>query len=209
MIKEWPGFEAGEGVYDHVIRYLAGDYKLFARMREGDQYPNACRGAVGPFDRRLSAAAKNGERIIRGSEDYERLKGSMVPPYDTGKFPNKWRKISRGQPVRTIGAHLGKDGYSHIHYDSKQARTISVREAARLQSIPDGFRFAGAMNAAFRQIGNAFPPLLDRAMAAKMVKSLQASAGACPSGAGGRKTNGAGSAARGCASGAPETAGGA
>jgi DNA (cytosine-5)-methyltransferase 1 len=57
-------------------------------------------------------------------------------------------------------AHLGKDSYSHIHYDSEQARTISVREAARLQSFPDGFVFNGSMNSAFRQIGNAVPPLL-------------------------------------------------
>ena len=61
-------------------------------------------------------------------------------------------------------AHIGKDTYSHIHYDSSQARTISVREAARLQSFPDGFRFAGTMNPAFRQIGNAVPPLLANAV---------------------------------------------
>lgn len=64
------------------------------------------------------------------------------------------------EPARTVMAHLGKDSYSHIHPDSRQARTISVREAARLQSFPDGFFLAGAMNAAFRQIGNAVPPLL-------------------------------------------------
>ena len=55
-------------------------------------------------------------------------------------------------------AHLGKDSYSHIHYDSDQARTISVRDAARLQSFPDGFVLCGTMNPAFRQIGNADAP---------------------------------------------------
>jgi DNA (cytosine-5)-methyltransferase 1 len=83
-----------------------------------------------------------------------------VPPYDAGKFPNKWRKMEPDRPARTLLAHLGKDGYSHIHYDSQQARPISVREAARLQSFPDGFVFSGTMNPAFRQIGNAVPPLL-------------------------------------------------
>jgi DNA (cytosine-5)-methyltransferase 1 len=68
-------------------------------------------------------------------------------------------------------AHLGKDGYSHIHYDSDQARTISVREAARLQSFPDGFVFEGSMNPAFRQIGNAVPPLLAKALALR-IRSL-------------------------------------
>ena len=78
-------------------------------------------------------------------------------------------------------AHLGKDGYSHIHYDSAQARTISVREAARLQSFPDGFVFRGTMNPAFRQIGNAVPPLLSKAIAAELMahigKCLAAPAG--------------------------------
>jgi len=78
-----------------------------------------------------------------------------------------------GQPARTLMAHLGKDSYSHIHYDSKQARTISVREAARLQSFPDGFRLSGTMNPAFKQIGNAVPPLLAKAIATQMMQALR------------------------------------
>lgn len=69
-------------------------------------------------------------------------------------------------------AHLGKDSYSHVHYDSRQARTISVREAARLQSFPDGFVFSGTMNPAFRQIGNAVPPLIAKALSAAVVDAL-------------------------------------
>jgi DNA (cytosine-5)-methyltransferase 1 len=69
-------------------------------------------------------------------------------------------------------AHLGKDSYSHIHYDGRQARTISVREAARLQSFPDGFSFCGTMNPAFRQIGNAVPPLLAQAIATQIMKTM-------------------------------------
>jgi DNA (cytosine-5)-methyltransferase 1 len=70
-------------------------------------------------------------------------------------------------------AHLGKDSYSHIHYDSDQARTISVREAGRLQSFPDGFIFCGTMNPAFRQIGNAVPPLMAKALAETMMIALR------------------------------------
>jgi DNA (cytosine-5)-methyltransferase 1 len=80
----------------------------------------------------------------------------------------------KDQPARTLMAHLGKDGYSHIHYDNDQARTISVREAARLQSFPDGFMFCGTMNPAFRQIGNAVPPLLGKALATRMAGALKA-----------------------------------
>jgi DNA (cytosine-5)-methyltransferase 1 len=69
-------------------------------------------------------------------------------------------------------AHIGKDTYSHIHYDSAQGRVISVREAARLQSFPDGFIFAGTMNPAFRQIGNAVPPVMAREIAKAIVGTL-------------------------------------
>lgn len=174
-MKNWPGFKAGDGVYDQVIRYLPRDYPLFARMKEGDQYPEAHALALKMFDEKLSELAKTGIRLTPGSAEYEELKSSIVPPYDASKFPNKWRKISRDQPVRTIMAHLSKDGYSHIHYDDDQARTISVREAARLQSFPDGFVFSGAMNEAFRQIGNAVPPLMAKAIAEEIMKTIRAS----------------------------------
>jgi DNA (cytosine-5)-methyltransferase 1 len=177
-MKNWPGFTAGDGIYDHVIRYLPRDYPLFARMREGDQYPEAHALALKMFEEQLSAFARKGIHLQPGSADYEGLKSSIVPPYDAGKFPNKWRKISRDQPVRTIMAHLSKDGYSHIHYEDAQARTISVREAARLQSFPDGFVFSGAMNEAFRQIGNAVPPLMAKSIATEIMTKIRASVGA-------------------------------
>jgi DNA (cytosine-5)-methyltransferase 1 len=104
------------------------------------------------------------------SAAYAALRAKIVPPYDPEKFPNKWWKLVPSKPSRTLTAHMGKDTYSHIHYDSRQSRTVSVREAARLQSFPDGFNFAGAMNAAFRQIGNAVPPLLGLAVA-RVLKS--------------------------------------
>ena len=128
-------------------------------MRPGDQYPEANRIALEIFEEELLKMEKKGNRPDKGSDLYIDLKSRTVPPYDPGKFPNKWRKMDAGKPARTLMAHLGKDSYSHIHYDSSQARVISVREAARLQSFPDGFQFAGAMNAAFTQIGNAVPPL--------------------------------------------------
>ncbi len=97
----------------------------------------------------------------------------MVPPYDSTKFPNRWWKLKANGPVRTLTAHIGKDTYTHIHYDSDQARVITVREAARLQSFPDGFVFAGTMNPAFRQIGNAVPPVLAHQIAVEIVSGLQ------------------------------------
>jgi DNA (cytosine-5)-methyltransferase 1 len=172
QMKDWPGFEGGKGIRDHVIRYLPRDYEIFARMKPGDQYPQAWEHALALFNVSLDKARRRGQKIPVGSAEYDALLNSIVPPYDHTKFPNKWRKMWRDMPARTIMAHLGKDSYSHIHYDSGQARTISVREAARLQSFPDGFVLEGAMNHAFQQIGNAVPPLMAFALAKVIIKAL-------------------------------------
>ena len=160
-LASWPGFESDGHLYDHQTRCLSSrDYRLFAAMQAGDDYPKAYDLAL-----RLWEAETGGQEARR--KDY-------VPPYDATKFPNKWRKMEPDLPARTLMAHLGKDTYSHIHYDSAQARTISVREAARLQSFPDGFRFCGTMNPAFRQIGNSVPPLLALALARVVLGELTA-----------------------------------
>jgi DNA (cytosine-5)-methyltransferase 1 len=169
-MRSWEGFKGGAFLADHVIRCLPRDYELFAILDPGDQYPEAHKHAVARFEREVTAMGELAPD--EGSKAWEVLRASIVPPYDHGKFPNKWRKMERDQPARTLLAHLGKDSYSHIHYDNSQARTISVREAARLQSFPDGFTFAGTMNPAFRQIGNAVPPLLAKAIATTVAECL-------------------------------------
>jgi len=108
-----------------------------------------------------------------GGVEHARIEKATLPPYDPGKFPNKWRKMEPDRPARTLMAHLGKDSYTHIHYDDSEKRTISIREAARLQSFPDGFVFRGAMNPAFRQIGNAVPPLLARALGEELLRIIR------------------------------------
>jgi DNA (cytosine-5)-methyltransferase 1 len=171
-MRMWPGFESTEGVYDHVIRSLPRDYAIFRAMRAGDQYPEAYAVAEKLFQRKLSQLERSGRQVRPRTKEYDKLRSSTVPPYDPTKFPNKWRKMEADSPARTLMAHLGKDSYSHIHHDSQQARTISVREAARLQSFPDGFRFCGTMNPAFRQIGNAVPPLMAKALARTIMNAI-------------------------------------
>jgi DNA (cytosine-5)-methyltransferase 1 len=174
LMREWPGFESPEGVQDHVIRYLPRDYEIFRRMKPGDQYPEAYRIAHEIFAERRATLVSWGIPMDEDSPFYTELFERTIPPYDANKFPNKWRKMEANQPARTLMAHLGKDSYSHIHYDSEQCRPISVREAARLQSFPDGFIFKGAMNPAFRQIGNAVPPILAWRVAQKVKETLEA-----------------------------------
>ena len=167
-MRQWPGFEAAQGVKDHVIRYLPRDHLVFAEMRQGAEYPEAHTTAI-----RIAQREAKRLGIAENSKAYEQHYASIVPPYDVFKFPNRWWKLRPDWPVRTLMAHIGKDTYSHIHWDARQARTISVREAARLQSFPDGFIFQGAMNAAFRQIGNAVPPLMAASIAEIMQDTLR------------------------------------
>lgn len=175
LMRNWPDFENKKGIYDHAIRNLPRDFPIFQRMEPGDQYPEAHEKAKQMLRERIEKERRAGNPIPEDSDEYEKMKSDIVPPYDPEKFPNKWRKMEPDAPARTLMAHLGKDSYSHIHYDSKQARTISVREAARLQSFPDGFNFAGTMNPAFRQIGNAVPPLLAHAIALEVASALSVS----------------------------------
>lgn len=151
-------------VTGHVTRCLTDrDHRVFEAMKADEEYPQAYARAKALFRRLVIKKS-----IKEGTEQWRKLLKKYVPPYDPAKYPNKWCKMAPDRPARTLMAHLGKDGYSHIHYE--QPRVISVREAARLQSFPDDFVFIGKMNSAFRQIGNAVPPLLALALAQSLKK---------------------------------------
>lgn len=83
--------------------------------------------------------------------------------YKADHFTDKYKKLGWEDLSRSITAHIAKDGYWYIH--PEQHRTLTVREAARVQTFPDRFRFAGTRSDAFRQIGNAVPPMLGEAAA--------------------------------------------
>jgi len=175
LMRRWPGFGADQTT-GHVIRYLPRDYKIFRLMEEGWQYPEVWRFVEAKRQQLLNKQWRNGHNRAADRERTAAITKDWTLPYDPEKFPNKWWKLYRDKPVRTLMAHLGKDSYSHIHFDSDQARTISVREAARLQSFPDGFVLRGSMNPAFRQVGNAVPPLVAYAIAMAMRTMIGCSA---------------------------------
>jgi DNA (cytosine-5)-methyltransferase 1 len=87
-------------------------------------------------------------------------------------FDDKYKRLDPHGLSRTITAHIGKDGYWYIH--PYQERTLTVREAARLQTFGDHIRFAGPPSAAFRQIGNAVPPLLGEHVGRAILEALAA-----------------------------------
>lgn len=172
LMRNWPNFGTQSFVTAHVTRRLPRDFRIFSQMAPGDQYPRAHAIAEKLFAGELDRLADSGTPVEKDSPEWVALRKAYVPPYSPKKFPNKWRKIDAAGPSRTLMAHLSHDSYSHIHYDSAQARTITVREAARLQSFPDGFQFNCSMNDAFKQIGNAVPPLVSYALAREIGTTL-------------------------------------
>ncbi len=172
LMRAWPGFPSPMAINDHVVRRTPRDYGTFRLMQPGDRYPEALRIANARFEEALRELERMGQAPAPGSAEWKQLRARYVPPYGEKEFQDKWGKLFRGQPSWTVPAHLAKDSYSHIHPDAAQARMISVREAARLQSFPDAFAFCGNMGDCFRQIGNAVPPLLAWAIASRLLDRL-------------------------------------
>ena len=131
------------------------------------QAPRArLRGAV----ERVHAGGRGGVRELRGAEEERQRdeRDARGLRREIAELSFKYRTLGLG--YANLGALLMIQG---LPYDSEQARTISVREAARLQSFPDGFIFTGTMNPAFRQIGNAVPPLMARSLAVEMLIQIK------------------------------------
>lgn len=109
-------------------------------------------------------------KLMTAGTLYSELPGDLKR-YRDDIFDDKYHRLSWAEPSRSITAHLAKDGYWYIH--PEQHRTLTVREAARLQTFPDTFRFAGSRSHQFRQIGNAVPPVLGESVGSAILDSLR------------------------------------
>lgn len=146
------------------------DYKLGGRKYSHKQSEKQINWHIPRYHNRrdieifriLSTDIETGQNDYQSTEALKELYTRM-----TGKTSNvhKYYVLRWNQPSNTIPAHLKKDGLRHIHPDPEQARSITVREAARLQTFEDDFEFIGSMVQNFEMIGNAVPPEFARRLA--------------------------------------------
>lgn len=165
-VGDLPPLKAGEG--DEVTDYNrppSSHYQVWSRKRSSKVFNHVARSHK-QRDLDTFNAMKLGDKWKDLERKYKNLYG-----YRDDIFRDKFKRLWKDRPSWTVTAHLHKDGYVYIH--PTQPRTITVREAARLQSFPDRFRFMGARTHQFKQVGNAVPPLLAKAVADSLGKTLR------------------------------------
>ena len=171
VIDDLPFLHAGEGQDYGIVPYSTNDnLSTYQKMmREGSEgvLNHKARPLNKSYDRKIyELAIRNAEKnkTLMYSELSEELKTHKNQNHFNDRFKvHWWFKIPH-----TIVAHISKDGHYNIHPDINQLRSITVREAARIQSFPDNFKFEGPRTAQFVQVGNAVPPLMAKVFAEKI-----------------------------------------
>lgn len=173
ILNDLPELKAGE--VKKVAKYRAPSNSYLEesgiRSKEDEFVTENISRPVNENDANIYACA-----IKLWNKKHIRIKYTDLPKeYKTQKNENSFLdrfKVVDGQGyAHTVVAHLAKDGHYYIHPSLDDCRSISVREAARMQSFPDNFYFEGSRSAMFKQIGNAVPPLMAKSIA-ESIKSI-------------------------------------
>lgn len=139
--------------------------ELMRKNTDGTVRNNICRSS--------NERAKQVFRYMKEGDIYMDLPKDIrsILPFREDIFKDRLKKLVYSNPSWTILAHIGMDGYMYIH--PEDIRTLSVREAARIQSFPDDFVFIGGQGQTYIQVGNAVPPLMSYAIAKSVFETLK------------------------------------
>jgi DNA (cytosine-5)-methyltransferase 1 len=148
----------------------AGPTTAFQRLLREGMEPAAAGWIHDHISRDVRRDDAEAFAMLRPGQTYADLP-EHLQRYRSDIFSDKYKRLEWTGLSRSITAHIARDGYWYIHPD--QDRTLSIREAARIQTFPDWFRFSGRPSIRYRQIGNAVPPLLARAIGLQLAAALR------------------------------------
>lgn len=176
VISDLPKLRHGEGEYGQILAYPKIEDKYLSQFQLDMRSK-----LIGVLNHQ---ARKHNERdlehykdVIIASEQGKRIKYTDFPEerrthQNQGVFLDRYKVHAWDQIPHTILAHLAKDGHYNIHPDLEQCRSITVREAARIQTFSDDYYFEGPRTAQFTQVGNAVPPLMAQCIAKSLKEIL-------------------------------------
>jgi len=184
IFKDLPALQTGTGNY-YATKYKPydGDYLFKSHIRNSDKEMDFTTQHIA---RPNTEQDKNIYRLAveKWNDGHQRLNYNDIPAkwqthHNKKSFVDRYKVVAGDLPYsQTVVAHICKDGHYYIHPDNKQNRSLTPREAARLQTFPDDFFFEGeserpSRTAAYKQIGNAVPPLMAEKIAEKLKQLIK------------------------------------
>lgn len=174
LLSDLPALHPGESGTSYVSDEMSDYLRKNSLRSESDvlthhvSRPNKDRDIE--IYKRAIAAWNDGHKRL----NYKDLPDELKTHKNQTAFLDRFKVVEGDMPYcHTMVAHISKDGHYYIHPDIEQHRSITVREAARIQSFPDNYYFEGPRTAQFVQIGNAVPPIMAKGIAKGIAKELQ------------------------------------